>query len=44
MHLQGRMRCFFCYGNEENERIYTVHLTTADQGGIRGAEPCRLQR
>lgn len=40
----GEDALFFCYGNEENARIYTVHLTTADQGGIRGAEPCRLQR
>ena len=23
-----------CYGDEENARIYAVHLTTADQRGI----------
>jgi len=28
---------FFCYGEEENARIYAVHLTTADQSGIRRA-------
>ena len=22
---------FFCYGDEENARIYAVHLTTANQ-------------
>ena len=27
----------FCYGDEENARIYAVHLTTADQSGIRRA-------
>ena len=24
-----------CYGDEENARIYAVHLTTANQSGIR---------
>lgn len=23
--------CVFCYGDEENARIYAVHLTTANQ-------------
>ena len=27
----------FCYGDEENARIYAVHLTTADQREIRRA-------
>ena len=27
----------FCYGDEENARIYAVHLTTADQSEIRRA-------
>ena len=27
----------FCYGDEENARIYVVHLTTANQSEIRGA-------
>ena len=28
-------RCVvFCYGDEENARIYAVHLTTADQSEI----------
>lgn len=40
----GEDALFFCYGNEENARIYTVHLTTTDQSGICGAQPCRLQR
>ena len=25
----------FCYGDEENARIYAVHLTTANQSEIR---------
>ena len=31
----------FCYGNEENGRraCTNKHLTTADQGGIRKANP-----
>ena len=37
MHLQWKVRCFLCYGDEENARIYAVHLTTADQSGIRRA-------
>ena len=29
-------RCVvFCYGDEENARIYAVHLTTANQSEIR---------
>ena len=28
---------FLCYGDEENARIYAVHLTTADQSEIRRA-------
>ena len=28
---------FFCYGDEENARIYAVHLTTANQKEIRRA-------
>ncbi len=28
---------FFCYGDEENARIYAVHLTTANQSEIRRA-------
>ena len=27
----------FCYGDEENARIYAVHLTTANQSEIRRA-------
>ena len=27
-------REFFCYGNEENTRVYTVYLTTANQSEI----------
>ena len=27
----------FCYGDEENARIYAVHLTTANQSKMRGA-------
>ena len=31
-------RCVvFCYGDEENARIYAVRLTTADQSEIRRA-------
>ena len=31
-------RCVvFCYGDEENARIYAVHLTTANQSEIRRA-------
>ena len=26
--------CVFCYGDEENARIYAVHLTTANQSEI----------
>jgi len=29
--------CVFCYGDEENARIYAVHLTTANQSEIRRA-------
>ena len=29
--------CVFCYGDEENARIYAVHLTTANQREIRVA-------
>ena len=28
---------FLCYGDEENARIYAVHLTTANQSEIRRA-------
>ena len=28
---------FVCYGDEENARIYAVHLTTANQSEIRRA-------
>ena len=28
------VRWFFCYGDEENARIYAVHLTTANQSEI----------
>ena len=28
----------FCYGDEENARIYAVHLTTANQGKMRRAQ------
>ena len=28
---------FVCYGDEENARIYAVHLTTANQSEMRGA-------
>ena len=28
---------FFCYGDEENARIYAVHLTTANQSKMRRA-------
>ena len=28
---------FFCYGDEENARIYAVHLTTANQSETRKA-------
>ena len=27
----------FCYGDEENARIYAMHLTTANQSEIRRA-------
>ena len=27
----------FCYGDEENARIYAVHLTTANQSKMRRA-------
>ena len=37
MHLQWKVRCFLCYGDEENARIYAVHLTTANQSEIRRA-------
>ena len=37
MHLQWKVRCFLCYGDEENARIYAVRLTTADQSKIRRA-------
>ena len=30
-----RMSEVFWYGDEENARIYVVHLTTANQSGIR---------
>ena len=29
---------FFCYGDEENARIYAVHLTTANQSKMRRAQ------
>ena len=29
--------CLLCYGDEENARIYAVHLTTANQSEIRRA-------
>ena len=29
-----------CYGDEENARIYAVHLTTANQSEIRGSVSC----
>ena len=39
-------RCVvFCYGDEENARIYAVHLTTANQSEIRRAylvSVCRI--
>ena len=41
--LQGKAVAFerkqqpFCYGDEENARIYAVHLTTANQSEIRRA-------
>ena len=31
------MQSVFCYGDEENARIYAVHLTTANQSEIRRA-------
>ena len=37
--------CVFCYGDEENARIYAVHLTTANQSEIRRAylvSVCRI--
>ena len=37
MHLQWKVRCFLCYGDEANARIYAVHLTTANQSEIRRA-------
>ena len=30
-------REFFCYGDEENTRIYAVYLTTANQRELREA-------
>ena len=35
----GKHRRFpvFCYGDEENARIYAMHLTTANQSEIRRA-------
>lgn len=39
--LNHRKNCdpegFFCYGDEENARIYAVHLTTANQSKMRRA-------
>ena len=40
MHLQWKVRCFLCYGDEENARIYAVHLTTANQSEIREDVHC----
>ena len=34
--IPNRM-AFFCYGDEENARIYAVHLTTANQSKMRRA-------
>ena len=31
------MLAVFCYGDEENARIYAVHLTTANQSKMRRA-------
>ena len=36
--------CVFCYGDEENARIYAVHLTTANQSVIRKAYLALLER
>ena len=34
---RSKNRLPFCYGDEENARIYAVHLTTANQSEIRRA-------
>ena len=34
--IPNRM-AFFCYGDEENARIYAAHLTTANQSKMRRA-------
>ena len=33
--LTENVGVIFCYGDEENARIYAVHLTTANQSEIR---------
>ena len=35
--LTENVGVIFCYGDEENARIYAVHLTTANQSEIRRA-------
>ena len=35
--LTENVGVIFCYGDEENARIYAVHLTTSDQSEIRRA-------
>lgn len=35
-HIEN-VRRFFCYGDEDNARIYAVHRMTADQSEIRRA-------
>ena len=37
LHILYAIRSLFCYGDEENARIYAVHLTTANQSEIRRA-------
>ena len=34
----ARVLSGFCYGDEENARIYAVHLTTANQSKMRRAQ------
>ena len=38
------LQAFFCYGDEENARIYAMHLTTANQSEIRKAYLALLDR
>ena len=37
MKTDSSVLSVFCYGDEENARIYAMHLTTANQSEIRRA-------